>query len=61
MSPFRDPLARYMPRWAVVLWWLNSYVLSNRVWHLLPYRLRNRWATEWVEAHGRWDDDGRPE
>ncbi len=55
------PEAMFMPAWVVAVWWLNSFVLSNRFWHALPDRLRTRWAEEWVAASMRWRDAGRPE
>jgi hypothetical protein len=55
-----DPvLARYMPRWAVAVWAANN-VTGNRFWHLLPHRLRSRWAHEWTVAYMRWKAAGYP-
>lgn len=38
-----------MPFWTLVVWRANN-ALGNRLWRFLPYRLRTRWAREWIRA-----------
>lgn len=55
-----DPaLVPFMARWAVAVWAVNN-ATGNRFWHLLPYRLRYRWATEWTASYMRWKAAGYP-